>query len=236
MKITTSPFKYGDLLSPKCKHLKTEELEGVFQKASQCIILILQHLKPTGSDIVQRILDILKFLWVLFLAMLDGFTMWLNLLTKQYVDTFHGPLWGALPLHSQHQPGGQLAQIKTLSNVLLALFSWILFHSQTPSGEPMDDQISQDSGISLLRHVSMKLTRTDVRSTVRQVSVTCPAASFLHRCLHSQDFVQGLYMVKTTNCEIVLHAVHWSFHSLEILKKYVSTKILSSKNTVKDHY
>jgi len=41
----------------------------------------------TGSDVVQRILDILKFLWVLFLAMVDGFTTWLNLLTKQYVDT-----------------------------------------------------------------------------------------------------------------------------------------------------
>ncbi|KAG9341368.1 hypothetical protein JZ751_019474 [Albula glossodonta] len=39
------------------------------------------------SDIVQRILDILKFLWVLFLAMVDGVTQWLNLLTKQYVDT-----------------------------------------------------------------------------------------------------------------------------------------------------
>lgn len=40
-----------------------------------------------GSDIVQRILDILKFLWVLFLSMVDGFTMWLNMLTKQYVET-----------------------------------------------------------------------------------------------------------------------------------------------------
>ncbi|KAG2470093.1 PIEZ1 protein, partial [Polypterus senegalus] len=39
------------------------------------------------SDIVQRILDILKFLWVLFLAMVDGITQWLNTLTKQYVDT-----------------------------------------------------------------------------------------------------------------------------------------------------
>uniref|UniRef100_A0A8C1UZP7 Piezo-type mechanosensitive ion channel component 1-like n=1 Tax=Cyprinus carpio TaxID=7962 RepID=A0A8C1UZP7_CYPCA len=43
--------------------------------------------QATGSDIVQRILDILKFLWVLFLAMVDGFTIWLNMLTKQYVDT-----------------------------------------------------------------------------------------------------------------------------------------------------
>uniref|UniRef100_A0A8C9WSH8 Piezo type mechanosensitive ion channel component 1 (Er blood group) n=1 Tax=Scleropages formosus TaxID=113540 RepID=A0A8C9WSH8_SCLFO len=39
------------------------------------------------SDIMQRILDILRFLWVLLLAMVDGLTQWLNVLTKQYVDT-----------------------------------------------------------------------------------------------------------------------------------------------------
>ncbi|XP_063808734.1 piezo-type mechanosensitive ion channel component 1-like, partial [Pseudophryne corroboree] len=38
------------------------------------------------SNVVQRILDILKFLWVLFLAMLDGLIDWLGALTKQYVD------------------------------------------------------------------------------------------------------------------------------------------------------
>lgn len=36
---------------------------------------------------MQRVLDILKFLWVLFLAMVDGVTQWLGMLTKQYVDT-----------------------------------------------------------------------------------------------------------------------------------------------------
>ncbi|MGH0126155.1 UNVERIFIED_CONTAM: hypothetical protein FKN15_026124 [Acipenser sinensis] len=39
------------------------------------------------SDIMQRLLEILKFLWVLFLAMVDGATQWFNALTKQYVDT-----------------------------------------------------------------------------------------------------------------------------------------------------
>lgn len=39
-----------------------------------------------GSNVVQRILDILKFLWVLLLAMLDGLIDWLGTLTKQYVD------------------------------------------------------------------------------------------------------------------------------------------------------
>ncbi|XP_077306524.1 piezo-type mechanosensitive ion channel component 1 isoform X2 [Lithobates pipiens] len=39
-----------------------------------------------GSNVVQRILDILKFLWVLLLAMLDGLIDWLGTLTRQYVD------------------------------------------------------------------------------------------------------------------------------------------------------
>ncbi|XP_039619198.1 piezo-type mechanosensitive ion channel component 1 isoform X3 [Polypterus senegalus] len=48
---------------------------------------LLEEEDSGKSDIVQRILDILKFLWVLFLAMVDGITQWLNTLTKQYVDT-----------------------------------------------------------------------------------------------------------------------------------------------------
>ncbi|KAG9352492.1 hypothetical protein JZ751_020906 [Albula glossodonta] len=48
----------------------------------------LHSSQMSGSgDIVQRILDVLKFLWVLFLAMVDGLTQWLGMLTKQYVDT-----------------------------------------------------------------------------------------------------------------------------------------------------
>eukprot|EP00079_Xenopus_tropicalis_P024757 XP_012817734.1 PREDICTED: piezo-type mechanosensitive ion channel component 1 isoform X2 [Xenopus tropicalis] len=39
-----------------------------------------------GSNVVQRILDVLKFLWVLLLAMVDGLINWLGTLTKQHVD------------------------------------------------------------------------------------------------------------------------------------------------------
>ncbi|KAL0188055.1 hypothetical protein M9458_015154, partial [Cirrhinus mrigala] len=82
-------------------------------------------------DIVQRILDILKFLWVLFLAMVDGFTMWLNLLTKQYVDTSMVLSEERyLFIHNVSQVGNSLEN--TIPNALLTL-------------EPMDDQISQDS-------------------------------------------------------------------------------------------
>uniref|UniRef100_A0A8C2CPZ5 Piezo-type mechanosensitive ion channel component 1 n=1 Tax=Cyprinus carpio TaxID=7962 RepID=A0A8C2CPZ5_CYPCA len=76
--------------------------------------------QATGSDIVQRILDILKFLWVLFLAMVDGFTMWLNLLTKQYVDTSMVLSEERyLFIHNISQVGNSLKQ--TISNVVVEL-------------------------------------------------------------------------------------------------------------------
>ncbi|KAI4888138.1 hypothetical protein NFI96_028501, partial [Prochilodus magdalenae] len=73
----------------------------------------------TGSDTVQRILDILKFLWVLCLAMVDGFTLWLNMLTKQYVDT----------------------------STVLCEERYMFTHKigQAPSKDPVDDQLSQGS-------------------------------------------------------------------------------------------
>ncbi|XP_055083092.1 piezo-type mechanosensitive ion channel component 1, partial [Periophthalmus magnuspinnatus] len=39
------------------------------------------------GEMVQRILDLLRFLWAIVLAMVDGLTQWLNLLTKQYRET-----------------------------------------------------------------------------------------------------------------------------------------------------
>ncbi|XP_031425137.1 piezo-type mechanosensitive ion channel component 1 isoform X2 [Clupea harengus] len=70
------------------------------------------------SDMVQRILDILRFLRVLFLAMVDGVTLWLNMLTKQYVDT----------------------------STVLCNERYMIIHniSQGPR-EPLDDQLSQGS-------------------------------------------------------------------------------------------
>ncbi|KAM4723042.1 piezo-type mechanosensitive ion channel component 1 [Rhinophrynus dorsalis] len=42
--------------------------------------------KRGRSNVLQRILDVLKFLWVLSLAMLDGLIDWLGSLTKQHID------------------------------------------------------------------------------------------------------------------------------------------------------
>uniref|UniRef100_A0A8C1V2X4 Piezo-type mechanosensitive ion channel component 1-like n=1 Tax=Cyprinus carpio TaxID=7962 RepID=A0A8C1V2X4_CYPCA len=104
-----------------------EEQKPRQQTAFQVTCFVLMHhsdftaSQATGSDIVQRILDILKFLWVLFLAMVDGFTIWLNMLTKQYVDT--STLLSEeryLFIHNISQVGISLKQ--TLSNVSLAFF------------------------------------------------------------------------------------------------------------------
>nr|XP_046202159.1 piezo-type mechanosensitive ion channel component 1-like [Oncorhynchus gorbuscha] len=71
------------------------------------------------ADIVQRILDVLMLLWVVFLAMVDGLTEWLNLITKQYVDT----------------------------STVLCNERYHLIHnvSQGSLREPMEDQLSQGS-------------------------------------------------------------------------------------------
>uniref|UniRef100_A0A4W6C4S0 Piezo type mechanosensitive ion channel component 1 (Er blood group) n=1 Tax=Lates calcarifer TaxID=8187 RepID=A0A4W6C4S0_LATCA len=45
------------------------------------------YLYPGHGETVQRILDILRFLWAIILAIVDGLTQWLNLLTKQYRET-----------------------------------------------------------------------------------------------------------------------------------------------------
>uniref|UniRef100_A0A8C7XQ53 Piezo type mechanosensitive ion channel component 1 (Er blood group) n=1 Tax=Oryzias sinensis TaxID=183150 RepID=A0A8C7XQ53_9TELE len=39
------------------------------------------------GEILQKILDVLRLLWAIILALVDGLTDWLNLLTKQYRDT-----------------------------------------------------------------------------------------------------------------------------------------------------
>ncbi|XP_067905335.1 piezo-type mechanosensitive ion channel component 1 isoform X3 [Heterodontus francisci] len=46
-----------------------------------------EEITPAKRNVVQRIMDILRFLWVLFLAMVDGLTQWLNTLARQYLDT-----------------------------------------------------------------------------------------------------------------------------------------------------
>ncbi|XP_048461723.1 piezo-type mechanosensitive ion channel component 1 isoform X1 [Rhincodon typus] len=61
------------------------------------------------SNVVQRIMDILRFLWVLFLAMVDGLTQWLNTLARQYLDT-STVLWVERHLLTQKLARGEEVQ------------------------------------------------------------------------------------------------------------------------------
>uniref|UniRef100_A0AAY4DNS7 Piezo-type mechanosensitive ion channel component n=1 Tax=Denticeps clupeoides TaxID=299321 RepID=A0AAY4DNS7_9TELE len=67
-------------------HVSADLQASAHQCNSRAGLLFL-HCVVGRSDTVQRILDILRFLWVLALAMVDCMTLWLNMLTKQYVDT-----------------------------------------------------------------------------------------------------------------------------------------------------
>uniref|UniRef100_A0A674EC87 Piezo type mechanosensitive ion channel component 1 (Er blood group) n=1 Tax=Salmo trutta TaxID=8032 RepID=A0A674EC87_SALTR len=67
------------------EELFSEEKKPQKQTAFQCNVISCCALGK--ADIVQRILDVLMLLWIVFLAMVDGLTEWLNLITKQYVDT-----------------------------------------------------------------------------------------------------------------------------------------------------
>ncbi|KAK3528144.1 hypothetical protein QTP86_023865, partial [Hemibagrus guttatus] len=97
----------------------------------------------SGSDTVQRILDMLKFLWVLCLAMVDSFTLWLNLLTKQYVNT----------------------------STVLCEERYLHIHniSQRRGSEPTDDQLSEDSE-SLTLDTCLDETDTDLLNISRTAS------------------------------------------------------------------
>ncbi|XP_030621028.1 piezo-type mechanosensitive ion channel component 1 [Chanos chanos] len=101
---------------------EAEEGEAVFEEQNSQLeeeVAVEGEESASGSDIVQRILDILRFLWVLFLAMVDGLTLWLNMLTKQYVDI----------------------------STVLSNERYLLIHniSQRRSREQTDDQLSEGS-------------------------------------------------------------------------------------------
>ncbi|KAI3362908.1 hypothetical protein L3Q82_011502, partial [Scortum barcoo] len=93
---------------------------------------------PGHSEMVQRILDILCFLWAIVLAMVDGLTQWLNLLTKQYRET---------------------------SNVLCNERYFIIHKiQQHQTADSTDDQVSQGSESPTLETC---LDETDVETSIK---------------------------------------------------------------------
>ncbi|KAM9302029.1 piezo-type mechanosensitive ion channel component 1 [Gastrophryne carolinensis] len=78
--------KTGDAVQSEAKAMRgeaTNDSQEHHDEAAGDHVSLEEH--HGGSNVVQRILDVLKFLWVLLLAMLDGLIDWLGTLTKQYV-------------------------------------------------------------------------------------------------------------------------------------------------------
>ncbi|XP_046696500.1 piezo-type mechanosensitive ion channel component 1 isoform X2 [Silurus meridionalis] len=121
------------------------------EEAEQEEVMEVEVEEGSSSDTVQRILDVLKFLWVLCLAMVDSFTLWLNLLNKQHVDT----------------------------STVLCEERYLLIHNisqvrhdltrQRHASEPTDDQLSEDSE-SLTLDTCLDETDTDLLNISRTAS------------------------------------------------------------------
>ncbi|KAM4018686.1 piezo-type mechanosensitive ion channel component 1 isoform 1-T1 [Anomaloglossus baeobatrachus] len=105
--------KKGASVEDKAGESTNENQEEPPIEAGEEAVLDEEH---GGSNVVQRILDVLKFLWVLFLAMLDGLINWLGTLTKQYVD-MSTVLWVERYILTQKLSKGEDVARKDLSNL-----------------------------------------------------------------------------------------------------------------------
>uniref|UniRef100_A0AAQ5XPI9 Piezo-type mechanosensitive ion channel component n=1 Tax=Amphiprion ocellaris TaxID=80972 RepID=A0AAQ5XPI9_AMPOC len=100
------------------------------------------------GEMVQRIMDILRFLWAIILAMVDGLTQWLNLLTKQYRET-STVLCNELTTH-----------IHAHFNLHQCVSDW----QHHTTADSRDDQVSQGSESSTLETC---LDETDAENSTR---------------------------------------------------------------------
>ncbi|XP_077352257.1 piezo-type mechanosensitive ion channel component 1 [Festucalex cinctus] len=84
------PQRRLGILEDKSTTQPQEEACSLTDSEDNDVFEDLQLKEPQESgrgEIVQRILDIIRFLWAIVLAIMDGLTQWLNLLTKQYRET-----------------------------------------------------------------------------------------------------------------------------------------------------
>ncbi|KAM4591055.1 piezo-type mechanosensitive ion channel component 1 isoform 2-T2 [Odontesthes bonariensis] len=103
----------------------------------------LEEEESVHGEMVQKVLDILHFLWAIVLAMVDGLTQWLNLLTKQYRDTS-----------------------TVLCNERYFIIHKVQLHPT--AAESRDDQVSQASEISTLETC---LDEADAEPSLRNSSI-----------------------------------------------------------------
>ncbi|XP_037530440.1 piezo-type mechanosensitive ion channel component 1, partial [Nematolebias whitei] len=111
----------------------------------------LEEQESVHGEMVQKILDILRFLWAIILAMVDGLTQWLNLLTKQYSNT----------------------------STVLCNERYFSIHKIEPCNVAAGSRDDQASQISEMSTLDTFLDETDAESSVRNSSAQSRGATDL---------------------------------------------------------
>uniref|UniRef100_A0A8C5AT99 Piezo type mechanosensitive ion channel component 1 (Er blood group) n=1 Tax=Gadus morhua TaxID=8049 RepID=A0A8C5AT99_GADMO len=167
-------------------------------------------LESGHGAVVQRILDILRFLWAIVLAMVDGLSEWLNLLTKQYRDT-STVLCKERYLHIHKI--GQVMSTDNTRRVLNINYSKLLHYVAPKSAfpfqpgttaEPSGDNLSEDGDI-----LENSLNETDI--------CLCSSQFFIEELEQSRDFYAkqnrllkllfALYSLLAANSELVCYLI-----------------------------
>ncbi|XP_034538347.1 piezo-type mechanosensitive ion channel component 1 [Notolabrus celidotus] len=124
------------------------------------------------GEMVQRILDILRFVWAILLAMLDGLTQWLNLLTKQYRDI----------------------------STVLCNERYFIIHKiqQNPTtAYSMDDQVSQGSESSTLETC---LDETDAENSTKYSCIELGSRGLTDQSTSRQRLNSNVYLSPEPPC------------------------------------
>uniref|UniRef100_A0A671WPN1 Piezo type mechanosensitive ion channel component 1 (Er blood group) n=1 Tax=Sparus aurata TaxID=8175 RepID=A0A671WPN1_SPAAU len=156
------------------------------------------------GEMVQRILDILRFLWAIILAMVDGLTQWLNLLTKQYRET------STVLCNERYFIMHKIEQVNTKTDT---------FHPTT--ADSADDQLSQGSESPTLETF---MDETEIENSTKYRHF------FIEELEQSRDFYTNqnrllkllfaLYNLLAANSELVCYFII-------VLNNVVSASVIS---------
>uniref|UniRef100_A0A8P4GCQ7 Piezo type mechanosensitive ion channel component 1 (Er blood group) n=1 Tax=Dicentrarchus labrax TaxID=13489 RepID=A0A8P4GCQ7_DICLA len=201
------------------EELQSEEQKP--QKQTACQVRLTTH-----SQMVQRILDILRFLWAIILAMVDGVTQWLNLLTKQYRET------STVLCNERYFNIHKIQQVKTTQRFLLkplqGTFHFVLILAVVFLLRPT--MIHRDSGYRFYVTALVMNTRINEYKFMVDSPVSPCRQFFIEELEQNRDFYHNqnrllkllfaLYNLLAANSELVCYFII-------VLNNVVSASVIS---------
>ncbi|XP_007887509.2 piezo-type mechanosensitive ion channel component 1 isoform X1 [Callorhinchus milii] len=137
---------------------ETEVLEGSSVDGDE------ENVVSSKSNVVQRVMDILRFLGILFLVMVTGLTQWLNTLVKPYIDT-STILWRERYVLIQKLAKGEEVVGETLDDLYqMPDDSSEMLLANADSEEARAEKDSKDSNTSRSEQEALQEEQEDVQS------------------------------------------------------------------------